>query len=503
MKKTNYIRNHYSYLIIIIFGLLYLSFLSNNPSGDSFANTYLSQTTPSYFSAHHLLYSFFGYIVLSVFPSTWSSLAILQVVNAMFSVFTLLLIRRIVKRQNPNEKYIAYSIVFCASTFSFLRFATDNECYIIPLFFTMLGIYYLQSFLRENNMQRLVKMALALVVGTLFHQIVVITMLSIFVFLCFNKNKKYVITYTLLSLIVPLTYWIISITQNHTFSLIALFHFITHDYYYGYAESPIIKQVVILGFVSFVRTFIQVHGYMFNIIKQMPILSISIIVICLFFFIMGIRHLLISKKQELTLFHQRRFIRIIWVTFIANLCFALLSNGNSEFMVLLPFLLTIIGVYYYKDNSFMAYLGYGFLLWNITFALIPYNQKNLNTNTSLVTYIHNNPNNIYLLKDLPPIENEYIYRYHQPLPQSIYIIRIKQNDIDMLLKTKKTIITDAYQPKDSKTISRSSIVAKEQIKILMKYSTEKNPYKIYKTDPPLTTIYSKTDNINLNKIIIK
>src|SRR5574344_147820 len=82
-----------------------------------------------------------------------------------------------------------------------------------------MGIYYLQSFLRENNMQRLVKMALALVVGTLFHQIVIITLLSIFVFFCFNKNKKYVITYTLFSLIVPLTYWIISITQNHTFSL--------------------------------------------------------------------------------------------------------------------------------------------------------------------------------------------------------------------------------------------------------------------------------------------
>jgi hypothetical protein len=495
MTIKTFLKTHYSYLLIIALCILYTIFLSNNPTGDSFSNAYLSISNKDMFMPHHLLYSFLGFIIIKVFSFTGiSAIKLLQLTNVLLACGCLLVIRRMFKRIHKEEPLICSAILFCGSCFGFLRFATDNECYIVPLFFTLLTLYYMQTFLIENKMSRIIKMTLCLIVGCLFHQIVIISWLCVFVVLCFNKRKKYIITFLLFSMVIPITYYVFSIFINDSFSLVTLKDFVLNDYEKGYAQTPIIQQVIILGGVNIVRTFIQIHGYMINIFHYSPIITIMIISFCCAFFVFGILRLRKIRRRKFTIFHERRFVRLVWWVMITNIGFAFFSNGNSEFMIILPFLITILVAYYFNNLKFLFYFSCAILLWNISFALIPYHTSCFNTNKEVVSFIHSNKDYVYILSNKPEIENEYLYSYKENMPTTFYACRLNRNIIDSLKQTNKVIITDVFSNENDVALSRKKMTSNDD-NILKSYSIKK--------DEVFVKFSSLTQKTELRKIHIK
>jgi hypothetical protein len=156
-----YLLRNYSWIIIIFFGLLYVIFLSNNPTSDSYSNAFSSITQEEMFRPHHLLYSALGYIIYLPFQSTFiEPIRLFQAVNVIFAMACFIVVRIILLRLHLKEPLIAASIFFLGSCFGFQRFAIDNECYIISLFFSLLSINFIQTFLIKNKTYKVVLCAL-------------------------------------------------------------------------------------------------------------------------------------------------------------------------------------------------------------------------------------------------------------------------------------------------------------------------------------------------------
>lgn len=447
----SYLKKNYSWLIIIYFGLIYFLFLSNNPTSDSYSNAFSSITGLELFRPHHLLYSGLGYLIYLPLQSLdIDPIKIFQFVNVLFAMGCFIVFRVIMHRIHSNEKLIASSIVFLGACFGFQRFAIDNECYIIPLFFTLLAINFVQSFLIRNRDYKVILSALTLAIGCLFHQIVIFAWLASFLIFIFNGRRRYILQYFLISLIIPIVYIIVVYYQEGSVGINAIMNFVFHDYKNSNAEMPILSNVILLSAISFFRTFIQVHGYVFEIISLYPLISSLVISIALGFLVYGIIYLFRLKKRQLTVFQERRFVRYCWGMFILYFAFAAFSNGNAEFMVILPFLIILLLVYYFEYLS-RALFGLGIFMYvfNLFFALIPMANMKLNSNEEIVNLMIDQPNAVFVLKDKVAVENIYAYKQRKEnVGVTFRASEVSQEKFDSWLKENKTIYTDYFEEKD-------------------------------------------------------
>ena len=163
--------------------------------------------------------------------------------------------RAMLKKIHKTEYFITSAVLFLGASFGFLRFATDNECYIIPLFFNLSALYFMQSFLMETKAYKTILMGLFLSLGCLFHQIVILTWICFAVALLFVEKKRYFLYFFLVSLSIPLVYWLVNYSISQDASLLSLYSFVLHDYLTGYAEPPQIKTILLFAPISIVRSF--------------------------------------------------------------------------------------------------------------------------------------------------------------------------------------------------------------------------------------------------------
>lgn len=453
LRIFNKLKYNYSYLAVVGFAVLYIFFLSNNPTSDSYSYAYSSLHGEELLRPHHLLYCWVCRLIYSLFAFTnIEPITIFQTFNALMACGTLLVLRRIIKRVNRNENFIFSAIVFCGSCFGFMRFATDNEAYILPLFFSMLSIYYLQVFLSENTILRLIKMSLSIVIACLFHQLSILVYLSLFIALLLNKRGKYVLYFILISLIIPIVYAICCFVETNQLSLNALFSFVLHDYIQGYAQSPDLKQVLLLSSISLIRTFLQVHGNIFVFLNFFFTFFVFFFVFFLFFFVFGIVNFVKNKKHNLLLYNEKKFVIILWLILALSFLFAAFSNGNAEFMIMIPFILIMLYAHYFTNHKAMLFIGLAFLLWNTCFALIPQKFCKFSCNEEIVEMMKTYPDATFVLLDKPASENLYLYKYSKEnMPKVIYAHKYNKEEI----KSKK-IITDVIGAETP--LSRSSLL---------------------------------------------
>lgn len=453
LRIINKLKYNYSYLAVIGFAILYLLFLSNNPTSDSFSYAYSSVHGEELLRPHHLLYCWICRVIYSLFAFTnIEPITIFQIFNAVMASATLLVLRRIIKRVNRDERFIFSAIVFCGSCFGFMRFATDNEAYILPLFFSLLAVYYLQTFLQENNILRLLKMSLSIVVACLCHQLSILVYLSLFIGLLLNKRWKYILYFILVSLIIPIVYAICCFAETNQFSLNALYTFVLHDYIQGYAQSPDVKQVLLLSCISLIRTFLQVHGNLLGIMNYS--LGIFIFSLALFFVFLGlgIASFVKIKKSTLSLYDQKRFVIILWLILILSFLFAAFSNGNAEFMIVIPFILIMLYSHYFSNQKSILYFGLAMLVWNTCFALYPQRFLKLNCNEKVVELMKTRSDATFVVIDKPAIENLYLYKYSsENLPKIFHAQRYTPET-----ESSQIIITDVIGAESP--LSRSSLL---------------------------------------------
>lgn len=463
MKIVNYFRKKPSYLVVFCLTVIYLLFLSINPVSDAYSNAYSSLWGKELLRPHHLLYCLYGRLILKIFAfAQLEPIVVLQISNALVAGGCLLVLRRIIKRINPEEKFITSSILFCGACFGFMRFATDNECYMIPLFFNLLAIYYVQVFLIRNSYSRMLKAAISLVFACLFHQISILVWLSVAGVLVFNRNKKYILCFLAVSLAIPAVYVVSVYSLSGEVSVKSTIEFALTDYMNGTAQMPQVKQVLVLSFVSLIRTFVQVHGYMFDFVKDNLAISIIVIAMVACFFVLGCIAFVKDKHRVLRLFHERRFVRMLWVLLIFTFCFAAFSNGNAEFMTMIPFLVVMLHAYYFSCQKPLILLGLSLLLWNFTFALYPLGRIKMTPDSDIASMIRNNENAVFVLRNKNMVENICLYKYGKTFDVALnHAYKYTKEQYVTDKQAGKTIITDIIGGKES--ISRGSLI--EDVKI--------------------------------------
>ena len=83
-----------------------------------------------------LLVLFFIGIVYSLFPSINNTLSFLCLLNALGAIGCLCVFRKILLFKLESEKVVPL-LLLVGSCWGFMRYATDVETYIIPLFFSL------------------------------------------------------------------------------------------------------------------------------------------------------------------------------------------------------------------------------------------------------------------------------------------------------------------------------------------------------------------------------
>ncbi|MBR1769707.1 MAG: hypothetical protein IJ748_04535 [Bacteroidales bacterium] len=461
-------------LEILLF--LYILLASYNFTADAYAYANSSVQGKNLFYPHHLLYSAYGYLLMKVFGSLVSDpLILFELSNIFFGILSLFVSGYILWKANCSTGFINSGIIFLGSCFAFIRFAMDNECYMMPLFFTLCALACMQSFFLENKLWKVVLATLFLSLGCLFHQLVIVTWLCVFIILVLMKNKKYFLSFLSLSLSVPLVYSSVYFFSLEGTDLAGFFHFITNDYSEGYAQGPNLKTILLLSPISFFRTFFQVHGYMLNILDYQAehitiwksVLYLFVFSCFVFILLTGFYEIKRVRKKEYIADKEKKFIHLLWAVGVANLLFACISNGNSEFMLILPFIIIFLLHYYFKNLYCITCFGIVMFIWNCVFVMVPHHDETFSSDAETVDFIRHNIAN-YVLSDKPKIENMYVYRYKEEPQNVFYSARLTKEVLDSLLNDKKIVITDCLS---TENLSRQKLTGGNKLRSLLKEGT--------------------------------
>ena len=400
---------------VVFFGGLYLLLFSTNNSCDGLSYAADIRQGVDIFYPHHLLYNAMGYVIAKIL-SINNTLLLLCVMNALAAAGCLLLTRQILKTL-LSEKTTTACLWALGACWGFMRFATEAETYIIPLVFSLWGSL---AWIRGRNP---FSVSLLAALACLFHQIHFFWWLGLGIGMIISSHKdrdicKEILLYLLGSLIVPIVYLVVWMAVPQEAS--SFFHYVFHDYFYVDAVGFFLKQALFLTPINFVRTFFQVHGYIPALLARYPFLAIGII-ITLICFVLEIK--VVTKKRrsvktvEITeISVPAGFASIHLLIALLQLFFAFLSNGNAEFMVMIPFALLLFVAASRFSTRLSAcgimFAAIGMGAWNICLGLIPYHFMDIQPFSAIEKHIENHPTSVYFVEDYATLYNR--LRYYQP-----------------------------------------------------------------------------------------
>ena len=361
--------------IFVIFGAIPL-FIPTGHTGDGwgYAADVIkahSWQSPELVSAHHLFYNYLCYALKPIFISiNINPINGFTAMNWVFYGLTIFVFYKVLLALKYNQKQCIYWTLLIAGCFGLLRFSLENETYILPLFFALLGSHFITNF-KNSNSHEYMGFAL-LAISVLFHQS------YIFWFLTFASNAIYrrrFIPFFVSALMIVTFYLLFAIKLNQS-----ILSFIFHDVDAGLVQ--VIPNINNLKFtlINGFRTIFQVHGNMLILIENWTVLSlIGIGGAVLFFYGLGI-----SLKKQLRRFASKikqlaslsnlinRAKNPFFIAFILQLAFAFYSVGNAEFMVMLPILFLLS----FHDKVIPVFthihkMALGLWIYNGIFFIVP------------------------------------------------------------------------------------------------------------------------------------
>jgi len=423
MNRLSLSKIKYSKILLLILPICYLLLPNNNQTLDSWTYAYNVKFGEELFNAHHLLYNWFMYY-LKLITKLYNinTMKFMQFINGVFSISSLLFLYLILlKIHNNKSKSITWTILV-GCTFALLRYGTENETYILPIFFSIVASYFLILFFKRNsNFRLLIISGLFASISCLLHQVHFFWWLAILLGLFFfsaEKRIKRTTYFVLPALIVPITYIIVlCFCLEKELSINNILSFIFEYYYSENAETKFGSINFIMTPISFVRTFFQLHGNIITFVLAKPIISafsIALSVYCFIKFLFPLKHLF-------NLNYDNIFINIHFLAFLLQFTFAFYSHGNAEFMVMLPFLMCICLSYWTSiNNNKVLYLGLTMLTWNISFAILPNHFYNFQNNQELIKIIRMNPDKKFILEERNKIFAQYKYIYGEDISKRIF-----------------------------------------------------------------------------------
>lgn len=434
------------YYCFLILGLVYLLFPTQNANIDSWYYAACVKHNHELINSHHLLYNLIGrgwYNFLSFFLNDIEAINALNRMNAIAATLILFVFYHILLLLSKETKQALWLSLFCGVSFGFMRYATDAETYILPLLFSLVSTYF---FMRENMKYHLLWSALFSVIAILIHQLHLWWALAMAASLLLRKpfSLKSFLRFSLLFLLVPLVYYVAYLGSGSGFSF---WGFIIGEYGKGNAGLDISLKSLGLTFINLIRSFIQVHGQIFDIFRSNPyiysIIATFLLGLKIYFLKTGKLRARISRLPTKSLFSG-----LFLLSFVFHLLFAFVSSGNAEFMVMLPFLLVLyLASKYSFSNSSVITLAILIFVWNMATAIIPTRISDLNRVDRQVEFTLQHPDDYFVWKHKPLVEN--IITYKNGFGNQFAFIPLTEESlsvIDLVVSNKANVYTDYCNP---------------------------------------------------------
>jgi hypothetical protein len=364
-------RHSFSWVILILFLAVYILFPAGSSTTDAWYYAACIKYNSEIFQPHHLLYNALCYL-FCLLPSALGAdiLASLKIMNAIIAVLSLYTVQRILSDLGCDSLKVILISSLSGLSFSVMRYATENETYIVPLFFALLATLKFLRFTTSGNERYIPGIALMITLSVLFHQIYFLWWLGLLAGLMSAKKLRPVAKYFLISLSGPVIYLLIIYLNTGDIHYKTVSTFILGAFNDG-AHLGLSGKGLLLSLMSLVRSLIQVHGYMINLFRTsilftIPgIISAAAIIFALF-------HLPSMNRVDA----NRRFVFTIFLIIVLQFVFAIFANGNAEFMVMIPLLAFIlVPSLTYNNSKFLTAVLIGFAFWNISYGIIPLHYK--------------------------------------------------------------------------------------------------------------------------------
>ncbi len=438
-------------------GLLFAIFPTQNAMVDSWYFAACVKYKTELFNTHHLLYNFFGYYwftLLKCFNHSIEAIVALNLMNAFAALLSLSFFYKVLLQIEIDPKKALWFSLLAGVSFGFMRYATDAEAYILPLLFSMISSYY---FITCKHKLYLVLAGTFAALAILTHQLQIWWTLAMLIYLFRKKpyQPKQIIAFILPLACVPLVYYLVFLLTNHPSNSIT--QFIGGEYSKGNAGIDISIKSLGLTLINFIRSFVQLHGLILNLIEIYFTIAVTILIILSLFIIFAFYKNLITIKFKKRMVKNKYSNLFLWA-FLLHLSFAFLSSGNAEFMVMLPFLTVLYtcSCYEFKNIQGLKLVAIVIFIWNLAFGVLPNALLNHSKVDSQVRWSVHHPNAICAWKNKPLVENKMTYDYgFHAYKQLISYRELNSIFIDSALALGKSVNTD--YPNNTTAFSREAI----------------------------------------------
>ena len=450
------LKNHH--ITFLCLSLVYLFLPSQNANIDSWYYAACVKHNAELWNSHHLLYNGFGrlwYLTLQFFYPNIEAIATLNIMNSIAALACLFVLKACLIKLNTEKQTAFWLTLLCGVSFGFMRFATDAETYILPLLFSLITSYF---FVHFKSWKQLILSAFCSCLAILFHQVHIWWGLVFVVFLLIQKpfSIKNILLFVSFLLLVPVVYFIVfKYANTHT----TFIQFVTGEYSKGNASLEFNLKNLLFTAINFMRSFIQIHGNIFDFIPSDSLLArfLLLLMLVLYYLIFKLKPWQTVRKIE-----NNHYKLLFVLAFVLHLIFAFLSSANAEFMVMLPFLLVLyLGCsIQFIDLRFLKTLVLVIFIWNMCFGILPQYFLSLNKVNTQVDIAVKNPKAYFLWQNKPLVENIITYQkgfniHHQYIDsrnEKFYL------QVDSLLSNNHIIFIDKVS---KSSISRNDFYSKQ------------------------------------------
>ena len=406
--------NYWFYACMVVLSAVYIFFPSSNPLQDSWSYAGSVKHGVDLFYAHHLLYTPLNrliYIGIQPIIPAIDVLRLMQFINALFALGCLFLLRSILIKLTKSTAIANLWTFFAGCSFGIMRFSVEAEVYVIPIFLSLFSSVYLLRYLKDGRWFNALLSGGFATLACLFHQIHLFWGIGLFFGFLFSKKPGSAFLYLIPTPLVLLVYSLVLVYNQHmAFSAEHLMQFLAQYYYTPNAEAHIGVNNIIISLITFVRTFFQIHGIVPEVFKWLPLAYFSAFIVSILLVYAGIgfiKSMKIKWNRQSGIFERTHLL-----IFILQFGFAFFSQGNSEFMVMLPFLIAIfIDMFILFQPKILLPAAFAMLIWNFTFAIYPNHHFDYQNNKALISVINKNPDKIFIVKERGIVANQYFYYY--------------------------------------------------------------------------------------------
>ncbi|MCF6297332.1 MAG: hypothetical protein L3J08_05015 [Flavobacteriaceae bacterium] len=483
------ITNKIIYKLLFFIAILYLFFPTNNSSLDAYNYAASIKYGVDLFEPHHLFYNGFLFLFSKVFSyvsNQIDELSLTKVVNSLFAIINLVIFLKILKTLKIRKKEICTAIIIAAFSYSSLRYGTENETYIIPISFSLLGSYYFLNYLISEKQLYILLSGFFGSLACLFHQIHFFWWLGLLMgVILYKKQFKIIFLYVLPTLIIPIAYLLVLYYYNYQdININNIWQFVFHDYFSGSAKSELSIMNLIFIVISSIRTFFEIHPKIIILIKYNWLFIVPLIALVVLLYKVSreliYRHLF-SKRKNLNI----KFANTHLLIFALHMAFSFYAVGNVEFLVMIPFLI-LLSVFYIIEVNYevLIWLSITLFIWNFSFGLYPNNKFKYYNDDVLVKFIEEHSDNIFVVKEQSVLTEHYYKTGIMPNKKIIHFLKIKDLDTILKLSNQSFFYTDIIDKPE--ILNRAKLLEKENINFS---HLKKVKIKEYKGFYGISTIY--------------